>query len=154
MIISPTTQNIKIIEKNLNSKAQTKTYIYFINFVEEIYIQTLAYKDIKTKKIKIIKEIFMDYITINKRLFGMTNSVSLLQKKMLSISQQDDIFNTLFSLFMSLRQIPNIYYSRSVSFGHTFATEFEDAMRSQANEFPKDFSQEETAFILFNREED
>jgi len=55
---------------------------------------------------------------------------------------------------MSLRVVPKMYYSRSITFGHDFVTELSETILNEKMEYPKDFNNEETILLIFDREED
>lgn len=91
---------------------------------------------------------------INKRIFSLTSYVGSQMLRLKGANLKESIFGTLFSLLMSLRVNPNIYYSRNITFGHDFSEELAQTMGEQQQEFPKDFNGQETALLIFDREED
>jgi hypothetical protein len=68
--------------------------LVFINRIDDHYIHSLAQKDIKTKKIKAIREIFSDYLVINKRIFSLTSYVGSQMLRLKGANLKESIFGT------------------------------------------------------------
>ena len=154
LVIQPTQNNIKQIEKNLSKQTQTSTYIFFINYTEDCYIRELAIKDIKTKKIKMIREIYSDYLVLNRKIFALSSYIGSQLLRLKGANLKESIHATLYSQMMSLRVVPKVYYSRSITFGHEFGKELSEFILNEKIEYPKDFNNEETALLIFDREDD
>lgn len=120
-------------------------------------LESMANADEKGK-VELVKEVYIDYFVVDPDLFTLkVPSISEIGDEEFKASQKQFLKQTedsLFSVCMALRRVPNITYSLESKIGKKIAERLSARLEREYTQNHKDFLQENLDLLIFDRRED
>lgn len=121
-VLTPTSENVKLLTNQIEQEIFKKLHIYFVNNVQNDGIESLAKADVTKNSVECVKEIYMLFEAIDEGLFTIPKSKEfqscIVHNKVKARDQKKfgkKLEDSLFTFFLSQRSIPTIYYKKSSS---------------------------------------